>query len=182
MRTRRAAAPRVPTIRYAFKEGPLPIKNAKDADPQRIGEALAEIAAAADGHLTPQAAVAAARNPANALHPYFEWDDAVAAEQYRVDQARHLIRLIRIEDDTRENDPPAFLSVNEGRAGVSYRTLGDVMNSVTLQDAVLKAAERDLEAFETRYRSLEDICDIVKTARERIRDRRVATIESRPSA
>lgn len=181
MKTRRATAPQVPTIRYAFREGPLPIKNAKEADPQRIGEALAVIAAAADGHLTPQATVAAARSPGHALHPFFEWDDEAAAEAYRLDQARNLIRLIRIEDDAREHDPPAFLSVNEGKAGISYRTLGDVMNSVTLQDAVLKAAERDLVAFEGRYRSLEDICDIVKTARERIRDRR-ATIESRPSA
>lgn len=182
MRTRRATTPRVPTIRYTFKEGPIPLKNAKEADPQRIGEALAEIAAATDGHLTPRATVDAARDPRSALHPHFEWDDAAAAEAYRLDQARELIRMIRIEDDNQENDPPAFLSVNEGKAGVSYRTYGDVLGSVTLQDAVLKAAERDLKAFEDRYRRLEDICNIVREARERIAARRGSKIESRASA
>ncbi len=172
MRTRRTTAPHVPTIRYSFREGPLPIKNAKDADPQRIGEALAEI----------DATVAAARDPHNALHPYFEWDDQMAADAYRLDQARGLIRLIRIEDDTQENDPPAFFSVSEGKAGVSYRTHADVLGSLTLQDAVLRAAERDLKAFEDRYKRLEDICEIVHAARERIAARRASQIETRPSA
>lgn len=176
MRTRRSAAPRVPTIRYVFaEEAILAFKNAKDADPQRIGEALAEIAAASDGHLTPQAAVAAARDPRHTLHPHFEWDDEVAADAYRLDQARHLIRLIRVSDDNRDVDPPAFLSVNQGKAGVSYRTIGDVLNSVTLQDAVLKAAERDLLAFETRYQRLGDICTIVREAREKVAERRQRT-------
>lgn len=182
MRTRRAPAPRVPTIRYAFRDGPLPIKNAKEADPQRIGEALAEIAAATEGHLTPRATVDAARDPRHTLHPHFEWDDAAAAEAYRLDQARELIRLIRIEDDEHEEDPPAFLSVSEGKAGVSYRTYGDVMSSVTLQDAVLKAAERDLRAFEARFARLIDICDIVREARERITVRRALQTEARPPA
>src|SRR5260221_7803509 len=182
MRTRRTTAPHVPTIRYSFREGPLPIKNAKDADPQRIGEALAEIAAAGEGHLTPHATVAAARDPHNALHPYFEWDDQMAADAYRLDQARGLIRLIRIEDDTQENAPPAFFSVSEGKAGVSYRTHADVLGSLTLQDAVLRAAERDLKAFEDRYKRLEDICEIVHAARERIAARRASQIETRPSA
>ena len=181
MRTRRATAPRLPTIRYAFRDGPIPLKNAKDANPQRIGEALAEIAAAVDGHLTPHATVKAARDPNSPLHRHFEWDDAAAAEAYRLDQAREIIRLIRIEDDAQENDPPAFFSISEGKAGVSYRTYGDVLNSVTLQDAVLRAAERDLKAFEDRYTRLKDICDIVREARERITARRASQSESRPS-
>lgn len=175
MRTRRAVAPRTPTIRYVFAEDSVvAIKNAKVADPQRIGEALAAVAAVADGHLTPQATVEAARDPQSPLHPHFEWDDQVAADAYRLDQARHLIRLIRVSDDTRETDPPAFMSVNEGKAGTSYRTIGDVLNSVSLQDAVLKAAERDLLAFEQRYKRLEDICDIIRSAREKIAARRAS--------
>lgn len=182
MRTQRATAPQAPTIRYVFASV-LAIKNAKDADPQRIGEALVTIAAAAEGHLTPQATVAAARDPRSPLHPHFEWDDKLAAEAYRLDQARHLIRLIRVSDETREFDPPAFLSVSEGKAGTSYRTMGAVLNSVTLQDAVLKAAERDLLAFEARYQRLEDICAVVKEAREKIAARRgTAPTEHRAGA
>lgn len=181
MRTRRALAPREPTIRYCFREGPVALKNAKDADPQQIGEALAEIAAASGGHLTPPATIAAARSPEHVLHRYFEWDDQIAAESYRLNQARHIIRLIRVEDDNRDVDPPAFLSISEGKGGVSYRTLGDVLNSTALQEAVLKAAERDLTAFQQRYRVLADICDIIAEAKQKVIDR-MAPIETRPSA
>ena len=172
MRTKAATVPRAPNIRYTFREGPLPLKNAKEADPQRIGEALAEIAAGAEGHLTPHATVDAARDPRHALHPHFEWNDEVAAEAYRLDQARSIIRMIRIEDTGRDKDPPAFLSISEGKAGTSYRTYKDVIDSLELQDAVPRAAERDLKAFEDRYKALSDICDIVREAREKVAERR----------
>lgn len=181
MRTRHISVPQKPAIRYLFREGVVPLKNAKDADPQRIGEALAELAAAAGGHLTPRATVDAARDPQHTLHSHFEWDDEAAADSYRLDQARALIRMIRIEDDERDEDPPAFLSVNEGKAGISYRMLGDVLGNADLQTAVLRAAERDLAAFERRYRSLAEICEIIAEARKKVADRRVE-IETRASA
>lgn len=48
-------------------------------------------------NLTPQAVVKAATNPNNVLHGLFEWNDAVAAEQYRLDQARQLIRVYQVD-------------------------------------------------------------------------------------
>ena len=44
-------------IKYTFKDEPLTIKNKAKATPQKIGEALAKIAAASKGHLTPKAVV-----------------------------------------------------------------------------------------------------------------------------
>lgn len=49
-----------------------------------------------DGVLTPVAVVDEARNPDSPLHGRFEWDDGVAAEQYRLSQAEVLIRRVRI--------------------------------------------------------------------------------------
>lgn len=166
-------------IKYVFKDDPLPIKNAKDADPQTIGEALAAIATTAGGDLTPKAVVEAARDPRHTLHAHFDWDDASAAEKFRQDQARAIIRCIRIDDD-QEEPARAFLSVT-GRGGVSYRTLGDVKSSSDLQLAVLKAAERELDAFERRYRELEDVCALVRSARSTVRRRR-EKVETRSAA
>ena len=70
-------------IQYVFREdSPLPIKGAKDADAQVIGEALEEIRLKAGGELTPGAVVEAARTKRSALHKHFEWNDAVAAEAF----------------------------------------------------------------------------------------------------
>lgn len=46
--------------------------------------------------LAPVDVVEAARAEHSPLHPYFEWKDSVAANQYRLEQARHLTRSIEI--------------------------------------------------------------------------------------
>ncbi len=160
-------------IRYSFREDePLRIKAAKDADAQKIGEALDAIAKSADGEIIPKAVVDAARSPKHPLHAHFEWNDALAAEAHRLDQARHIIRIIRVVDaEATDGTSRAFLSVTE-KAGTSYRRLADVKMSVDMQNAVLKAAERDLDAFQRRYRDLLDVCDAVARAKEMIQRRR----------
>lgn len=163
-------------ITYTFRDEPVAILNAKKADPQRIGRALAKIAADGAGRLTPSAVVEAARDVRSPLHRHFEWDDSKAAHAYRKDQAREIIRVIRAEENG-STPTRAFLSVSDG-SGVSYRTAQEVMASVELQLAVLKAAERDLDAFTARYRDLVDICDDVRAAREKVKARR-ETAEAR---
>lgn len=158
-------------IRYTFRDdGPVAIKNAAKADPQKIGEALASVARANAGHLTPKAVVEAARNARSPLHKLFEWDDAKAADSWRLEQAREIVRVVRVAEDD-EEPMRAFLSISD-KEGVSYRTAADVRNSADLQLAVLRQAERDLEAFERRYRDLKDLCEEVSSVRKRISARR----------
>lgn len=51
----------------------------------------------AQGEIEPAAVVEAARSKKSPLHDRFEWDDSVAGHQYRLQQARHLIKLLRID-------------------------------------------------------------------------------------
>lgn len=139
-------------IHYAFADRPLILNNAKKADPQKIGEALAKIAGANQGLLAPEVVVKAAENPRNALHQHFEWDDAKAANAYRLSQARTIIRLIATEDV--EGDAvPAFYSISD-KGGRAYRSYAEVKESPRLQRLILESARRDLEAFQRRYRQL----------------------------
>lgn len=46
-------------------------------------DAIKELATA-DGKITPESVVDAARNAGHPLHPRFEWNDGVAAEHYRI--------------------------------------------------------------------------------------------------
>lgn len=50
-----------------------------------------------DGRLTPESVVEVARSESHPLHSYFTWDDSVAAHKYRVDQARVLIRTVKVQ-------------------------------------------------------------------------------------
>lgn len=168
--------------KYVFKEDEILTIKAKDrADPDKIGKALESIAAKAGGHLQPQAVVDAASERKSVLHRHFEWDDAKAALSFRLDQARSLIRSIHLEGaDTDSGVARAFLSIKD-REGTSYRHLSEIMASADLQLKLLASAERDLLAFEGRYKSLTDICDLVRSARERIANQR-SKHESRAQA
>ena len=106
------------------------------------------------------------------VSPRRSGDTDLTLDYNRVDQARNMIRVVRVVDEATESGTArAFISVST-KNGVSYRSHDDVKSSKDLQDAVLAQADRDLEAFERRYRELKDICSIVSSARAAIRTRR----------
>lgn len=49
-----------------------------------------------DGALSPEDVVDAARGESSPLHDFFEWNDAVAGEAFRRDQARYYLRNIEV--------------------------------------------------------------------------------------
>jgi vacuolar-type H+-ATPase catalytic subunit A/Vma1 len=49
------------------------------------------------GYIEPSRVVEVARDPGNPLHDEFEWDIQRAAEEQWIEQARRLIRLVRVE-------------------------------------------------------------------------------------
>lgn len=56
------------------------------------------------GLLQPELVVAESRKENSILHNAFEWDNTKAAEQYRVSQARYLIRVVvKVEDNNTEH-------------------------------------------------------------------------------
>jgi hypothetical protein len=50
----------------------------------------------ATGRLTPDLVVKTAKNPNHILHWCFNWNDAAAAHQHRLDTARDLISSVRV--------------------------------------------------------------------------------------
>jgi hypothetical protein len=140
----------------------------KRAGPQVIGEALEAIRLEHAGELHPQAVVEGARPPESPLHRYFEWNDKKAADAYRVDQARALIRSIRVVDDDRSR--PAFLSIRSD-SGIAYRSVQDVLSNSDFRERLLTQAQRDLDAWTLRYRELREIVELVEPARRELRRR-----------
>ena len=61
---------------------------------QEVRKALAGLEV--KGRLTPMEVVDAARDRGSVLHSYFTWDDAAAAQEHRIEQARQLIRGIQV--------------------------------------------------------------------------------------
>jgi hypothetical protein len=164
--------------RYVFADdAPLPILAAKRADAQAIGAALQKIADKYDGRLNPEIVPDEAVAKSHPLHRHFEWDDALAGRAYRVQQARQLIRLIRVEPEDPDVEPPrAFLSIHsEGRT--SYRALDSVRRSSDYQMILLRSARRDLESFRERYSGFRELFQDIDKVISRI-DKRIGEEET----
>jgi hypothetical protein len=62
----------------------------------KVGRELDRVTKANDGALTTKSVVAASRSEKAVLHDCFEWDDSIAAERHREEQARAIITSIRV--------------------------------------------------------------------------------------
>ena len=76
-----------------------------------VEQVLYALADVHDGRLTPAIVVAAAVDPASPLHDKFTWDDSKAAIKHRENEARALIRTVRVEfrTETFTFTAPAFV-------------------------------------------------------------------------
>lgn len=137
-------------------------------DAQKAGAALSRIEKAHNGLLEPETVVEAARDEKNALHPHFEWDDAVAAAHHRTDQARELIRSITV-DISRSNLETkavrAFINVDVG-GEQGYISTFTAMSSEDLRKQVLRRAWDELEAWRARHAELTELARIFTAMEE----------------
>lgn len=131
-------------------------------DPQKAGEALERLQKGKNGLLEPGEIVAAARDEKSVLHTHFEWDDGVAAEAFRADQARELVRSLTIDvskSNLEERSVRAFVNVDvdQERGYVSTYT---AMSSEELRKQVLSRAFNELEAWRARHAELSELARI----------------------
>lgn len=91
-------------------------------------------------------------HPKSELWKQFEWHDDVAAQQYRIWQARRIIALhITTEDGVRSM---ISLSIDRGLPGGGYRGLNDILADKTLHEIMLDDALAELERVRNKYAQL----------------------------
>ena len=109
--------------------------------------------------LTAEAVVNESRNPKAKLHKEFEWNDFVAAEKFRVEQARHMIADIVIEADA-----PTGSTVTRGfvklARGEEYEQIKDVLVDVEKTNRLLDQAKTELRWFREKYATLKELAGV----------------------
>jgi len=110
------------------------------------------------GALTPDRIVDAARPKGSPLHCAFEWSDGVAAEQYRLIQARQIIRSVIVrhlpsEERRVQVVTRAFVRISTD-APCQYRAISEVMSDPDHVKLLVQSAERDLRAFAKKHAAL----------------------------
>jgi hypothetical protein len=122
------------------------------------------------GELTPQIVVDEARQEDAPLHGRFEWDDSIAGEKYRLEQAARLIRTVRIEYSSPQSDEKrfirAFSSLYESgepeRQG--YAPTEEVLENPITRKILLGNMQRDINQLKKRYGHLAEFADMMRRA------------------
>lgn len=130
------------------------------------------------GELTPSVIVDESRPECSVLHPVFEWSDPVAAELWRQQQARNVVRCIITKQETEKSGPTevrAFVHVAE-----SYRPTQVVVSEKSLLDELVKSAIRDVEAFQRRLETFSTLRPVKQLRRSIDRTIQQLREESRP--
>ena len=115
-------------------------------------QAIADEAARAGRTLKPAEVVDAARDEASVLHTLFEWDDSAAAEKYREDQARGLIRVHVKTVPALAREVRAHVSVPTDRLnGGGYRKVEDVLANSRWQDQIVEEVQKRIDSLSKSY-------------------------------
>lgn len=147
-------------------------------DAQAVGERLEKLRARSDG-LTPEMVVTDARNIRSILHPYFEWDDAAAAEQHRITQARELIRAVHVRfldvpasperqisiaavapAQAQPRPMRAFVAIQRDDGARAYESTQRAMADESLRRQVIARAHSELDSVSRKYRELTELSSV----------------------
>jgi hypothetical protein len=117
------------------------------------------------GQLTPRLVVDEARDPGHELHDHFEWDDAVAGDAWRCQQARALIRSVRISytaDDGATGSVRAYHSVTDNEEVRVFREVHDVIEDPVALQVLLADMRREWAQLKRRWQHFEQFAEMVR--------------------
>jgi len=140
---------------YYFRSG-FRIKG----DPQTIGEHLQTLKRGDD--LYPEDVVKDARRKNSPLYSCFEWDNKKAAHEYRLIQARTLIRSLEVkyEEGDYEITVMPFVSVKPGPSTPSYTDIRVVMGDSDKREQMLERVKSEFRGLRRRYDMFQELATV----------------------
>lgn len=104
--------------------------------------------------------VNAARNKNSPLHRCFVWDDSIAAEKWREQQARIIIHSVHVVYKTsagEEKERIAYIHVRKADGSAGYLTAAEVVSDADLYKQALEEAVAVLNGWRMRYAHLKEL-------------------------
>lgn len=151
---------------YEWKKG-----SRLKCDAQVAGEFIENLGGV-DG-VTSEQLLDASRDENSPLHNEFEWDDTVAAEEYRKNQARYILRSITVtivQEEKEEYKPRAFNLVIHNEKHV-YRPMTLIMQDKDEMEQVYQKALSELAAIRQKYCMIEKLRNVFCAIDEELKKR-----------
>ncbi len=119
------------------------------ADPEKAAMVMNDLAQ--KGSLNAETLVEVSKPEDAPLHNEFEWDDSVAATEYRKYQARNIINAIIEVDENAEKETPVrcFFKIDSNSS--NYEPLDVILQSVEKTDLLVNQAKNEFYAFQKKY-------------------------------
>lgn len=129
---------------------------------QIAGEECAKLSA--KNSLTARNLVDVSRPESAPLHCEFEWDDSKAAEKYREEQARNIIRHIVIELDDGQGTPsaPVRAFFNIIASEPEYESVQVIISNNEKYDALFRTALMELRQFSKKYARIKELAPVME--------------------
>lgn len=122
------------------------------ADAQKVAEEIGF------GEFTPMEVLEKAKDETTELHKCFEWNDSIAAEKYRLEQAKDIIRMLVYEKETKEQAVVRYYAKTETKH--VYQPTKQFLVQEDEYQGLLRRALAELEAFKNKYHTLTELENI----------------------
>lgn len=110
---------------------------------------------------TAEDVLTAAKDENSELHKCFEWDDSVAAEKYRLAQARTLIANLVVVVERTEHEPTEFRVIHSNGRTKGFSKSTTIARNVDRYAELLDRAKAELDAFRRRYANIAELEGII---------------------
>lgn len=124
------------------------------ADAQKVAE---EIIAIGD-EATPAQILEKGRSEETELHKCFEWNDSIAAEKYRLSQARKICEVLviqRLPDAPKEAPEIRIFHKTESTGG--YKPINRIVQDNDEYQKLLQRAFAEFHALKIKYQNLQEL-------------------------
>lgn len=130
------------------------------------------------GKLTPEIIVEEASKKTSKLYPFFEWNNAKAAHQWRLEQASMFLRTIKVtieKPDGEEVTTRAYVCIKQTIEGEDeedthrrgeYQPIDVVLADDRLTKQMLEDAKRELRSFQRKYHNLRALAPVMEAIGE----------------
>jgi len=125
------------------------------------------------GEITPELLLKSAESTRSAIHSCFEWDNDEAAHQYRLSQARYILRsIITYVITSGDNKRPVRVWIpvgkqhqiieDEDQTESTYKRVDEIMHNPNLRAQLLIRAWKELKQWRIRYEIYEELAEVFK--------------------
>jgi len=116
--------------------------------------------------VTPEEILQDAKKKSSPYHDWFDWDDAIASEKYRTNQARQLLGSIVEVTITHEEEEPreirVFVNVTDEEGNRGYVKKEVAIQTPKMWDQVIRQAMVEVTGWKKRYEEYTELAKIHK--------------------